>query len=456
VSGLDLAFYGDDLTGSTDVLEALFHGGVPARLFLDIPDAEDIAALGEVRAVGIAGGSRAQTPEWMDRHLPPAFEALKRLGAPIVHYKVCSTFDSAPHLGSIGRALEIGLRVFGCGVVPVVVGLPRNGRYTAFGHLFATALGLPEAYRIDRHPVMARHPKTPMQDSDLVAHLGRQTSLPVELIDFRALADGSAEERLAGALARGPRAVLLDCLDAASSAAVGRLLRAHPWTVPSGFVVGSSGVEYALLDAAPRRTASPPVRIGAVDRLLVLSGSCSSTTAVQIAHAERLGWAVIALGPLALLDEARREGALAEAAARAGEALARGRSVVVATARGPDEPTLSEAAARAEAAGIDTAERFGAALGALARAALEGVPALRRVVVAGGDTSSFAGRALGIRAVEAVGPATPGSPLCRVVAGAPGVTGLEILFKGGQVGGADHFERVRLGLTAEEPVGAAA
>ena len=130
--------------------------------------------------MGIAGTSRSQTPEWMDEHLPRHFSWLKQLGARFCHYKVCSTFDSAPHVGNIGRAIEIGRRVFGQSITPLVVGAPQLKRYTAFGHLFAGYQG--ETYRIDRHPVMSRHPVTPMDEADLRRHLARQTELPVDLV----------------------------------------------------------------------------------------------------------------------------------------------------------------------------------------------------------------------------------------------------------------------------------
>jgi uncharacterized protein YgbK (DUF1537 family) len=60
--------------------------------------------------VGLATTARSRNPAWMDQQLPALFEALAALGAPLLHYKVCSTFDSAPHIGSIGRAIDIGTR----------------------------------------------------------------------------------------------------------------------------------------------------------------------------------------------------------------------------------------------------------------------------------------------------------------------------------------------------------
>ena len=103
--GLLLTFYGDDFTGSTDVMEQLEMGGVPTVLFLDIPTPEQLALFPDVKAIGIAGVSRSMTPAQMDAELPDKFAALAQLGAPYFHYKVCSTFDSSPTVGSIGHAI---------------------------------------------------------------------------------------------------------------------------------------------------------------------------------------------------------------------------------------------------------------------------------------------------------------------------------------------------------------
>ena len=92
-------------------------------------------------AVGLATTSRSQSPQWMDEHLPQAFTWLKSLEACFCHYKVCSTFDSSPTIGSIGRATEIGLRIFGQKRVALVVGAPQLKRYTFAGHLFADFRG---------------------------------------------------------------------------------------------------------------------------------------------------------------------------------------------------------------------------------------------------------------------------------------------------------------------------
>ncbi|HEV2728245.1 MAG TPA: four-carbon acid sugar kinase family protein, partial [Solirubrobacterales bacterium] len=148
--GLLLTFYGDDYTGSSAVMEVMTFAGLPTVLFLDVPTPERLARFPGYRAVGVAGVARSQSPDWMDRHLPPAFRALAGLGAPIAHYKVCSTFDSAPHVGSIGHAVDLGAPILGGDWHPMVVAAPAFGRYQAFGNLFATVGGV--GYRLDRHP----------------------------------------------------------------------------------------------------------------------------------------------------------------------------------------------------------------------------------------------------------------------------------------------------------------
>ena len=167
--GLLLSYYGDDFTGSTDAMEAMTAAGVPTVLFLRPPAPQDLQRFPQARCVGLAGSSRGRSPAWMDAQLPQAFAALAALGAPILQYKVCSTFDSSPGLGSIGRAIDIGTRHMPGRWSPSIVGAPRLQRYQVFGNLFAAVDGV--GHRLDRHPTMSRHPVTPMAEADLPRHL---------------------------------------------------------------------------------------------------------------------------------------------------------------------------------------------------------------------------------------------------------------------------------------------
>ena len=93
-SPLLLTYYGDDFTGSTDTLEALTLGGLRAALFLEPPPPEQLQGrFANLQALGVAGASRSMPPEAMETELRPKFAALKQLGAPLFHYKICSTFE---------------------------------------------------------------------------------------------------------------------------------------------------------------------------------------------------------------------------------------------------------------------------------------------------------------------------------------------------------------------------
>ncbi|HPG04994.1 MAG TPA: four-carbon acid sugar kinase family protein, partial [Rhodoblastus sp.] len=66
-----IAFYGDDFTGSSASMEATAFAGVESVLFLSPPTTERLSDFAGYRVIGVAGVARAQSPEWMDEHLPP-------------------------------------------------------------------------------------------------------------------------------------------------------------------------------------------------------------------------------------------------------------------------------------------------------------------------------------------------------------------------------------------------
>jgi uncharacterized protein YgbK (DUF1537 family) len=432
-----IAYYGDDFTGSTDVLESLASQGIETVLFTRIPDEEQRGRFAYCRAVGLAGTSRSQTPDWMDRNLPAIFSWLGSLNASIVHYKVCSTFDSASHRGSIGRAAEIGAAIFDQSIVPIVIGAPQLGRYTVFGQLFAAYNG--EVFRIDRHPVMSRHPVTPMKEADLVLHLGRQTDLPVGRVDLADLQKNGANEAFEAALRSGIRIVLVDVYDAHSQAQAGELLMerlgpAHP------FVIGSSGVEYALIPAWRRKDvigAPPPVwPLEKADRVAVISGSCSPVTETQIQTALNNGFTGVALDYGALATGQGAETIFEQAREEGRRILKDGGSPIFYTALGPNGMLA--------AANDHENDRVGRTLGRLLQR-LANEHSLMRMAVAGGDTSSHALSELNIYALTLRHPIaqSPGSPVCT--GHREGLPEIEIVLKGGQIGKDDYFIRFRDG-----------
>jgi uncharacterized protein YgbK (DUF1537 family) len=72
-------YYGDDFTGSTDVLEQLAVNGVSSVLFLTAPTPAQLARFAHCQAIGFAGDARSRTPEWMSAHLPAIFARMREL-----------------------------------------------------------------------------------------------------------------------------------------------------------------------------------------------------------------------------------------------------------------------------------------------------------------------------------------------------------------------------------------
>ena len=424
MSNLLLSFYGDDFTGSTDAMESLARAGVRTVLFTEPPTPAMLARHPDIRAFGVAGMTRSMPPDEMERVLRPALAAMTSRGAPIVHYKVCSTFDSSPTVGSIGRVIEIGLELFDIKLVPIVVGAPALGRYCVFGNLFARSGAESEPFRLDRHPSMSRHPVTPMDEADLRRHLAKQTAQPIGLLDVLAIEGSEPELVLERILANGKRAVLIDLLYEGQLATVGQLLARHASTEKSLFVVGSSGVESALCAhwrekglIGESHHFDPPGEVGPI---VAVCGSCSPVTAAQIRWAMTQGFVEVS--------------DLASAVAPAVEALRRGSSVVIHSGMGDTAKRL----------GGPAATEIGPVLGRILRDVLSATK-VRRVIVAGGDTSGAVARELGIESMEMIAELTRGSPLCRVTAPGSPADGIEITFKGGQIGRVDFFGQVRRG-----------
>ncbi|MFN3825339.1 MAG: four-carbon acid sugar kinase family protein [Pseudorhodobacter sp.] len=444
--GVLVAWYGDDFTGAAAVMEVLTFAGVPSVLFLAPPTEAQLARFPGLRGVGVASTARTHSPDRMSAELPGAFGALQALTPQILHYKTCSTLDSSPTIGSIGRAIEIGADFCGASVVPVLIAAPQMRRYQCFGHLFA---GTDEGvFRLDRHPVMARHPVTPMGESDVAAHLAQQSDrIDAGCITLEDLA--TADLCHVAPAANRIAALTLDSVDARTESLAGRLIWEGRMNSP--FVAGSQGVEYALIrhwqECGLLQVAGAAMGIGPAKATIVVSGSVSPVTAGQIGWAAENGFdalefdASVACGGAGVME---REVARLLALAR--QSLSQGRDPLIHTAAGPDDPAVAQFRIACQTTGTDpqvAGQRVGEALGRLlAQLLAEAGPA--RAIVSGGDTSGHATRQLGIHALSALAPTIPGAAIFRAHATGP-MDGLQLALKGGQMGSRDYFGWVRNG-----------
>jgi 3-oxoisoapionate kinase len=431
MSKILLAFYGDDFTGSTDALEFICKAGAKAMLFIAPPTVEQLKNYPDLDAYGVAGITRSLPPDEMEKILLPAFKKIKATGVAQVHYKVCSTFDSSVTVGSIGKAIDCGATVFKNKIIPVLGGTPALGRYCVFGNLFAKmGTCLPdrqvgsdgEIFRIDKHPSMSKHPVTPMDESDLRLHLGKQTNKKIGLVNWLHQKNSfSYWEYIYG----DNEVVLLDTLTEGQLYKIGKWLIAQKQDEKPLFTVGSSAVEMALGKYwNDKKILSKKVikqSYGNAKPLLVVSGSCSPVTKKQIEVAIENGFTEIIIDASKIANGKNVEENIQ---LEINDLLVKNKNVIVHTGNKKVKNLSSE--------------QLGISLGNIVKEAVL-KSKVKRVIVCGGDTSSYAARAMEIEAVEMIASLVTGAPLCKVHSKNKNIDGLEVNFKGGQVGGENYF-----------------
>jgi 3-oxoisoapionate kinase len=434
-----LAFYGDDFTGSTDAMEALTIHGFKTVLFLEAPDEKMLERFEDVQCIGVAGTSRAKNAAGMKEELTPVFEKLKEINPYFVHYKTCSTFDSAPDVGSIGFASDLARNYFSNRPYPLLVAVPQLGRYTVFGNHFSRMDKT--VYRLDRHPIMSKHPVTPMNESDLRLHLSKQTAQEINLISLSDLEGGKSY--VLNLLNNLNGIVLFDAFNENHLETIASSL----WETrneESQFLVGSSGVEYALAEKWKKdglnNAISPTKNTKKTDRILVVSGSVSEITSKQMKdainkgfYAEQIPYQYFGKNevPTEYLD-------------RVSQLIDDKKKVILYTSDGPGDKAVVQTRIHMEGLGVSShniGETIGRDLGKWTKEIVRKAK-LDRVIISGGDTSGFVTKELGIYALEIIKSVSPGAPLCEAFSTDESFNGLEIALKGGQLGGENYYSNV--------------
>lgn len=450
-SELKLAFYGDDFTGSSDALEVLAAAGLKCAMFLQPPTFELLQSLGEFDAIGVAGNSRTMSPEEMDDTLPEIFTSLKGLSPKIVHYKVCSTFDSAKDVGSIGHIINMGSKIFDSRAVSVVAGNPVLGRYCIFGNLYALSKTDYSIHRIDRHPIMRSHPITPMYEADLARHINEQKALHFSHVNILDLDD---EEKFDIAIRNTENqeveAILFDGYTNEHLTTIGKFLTELSCESSPIFTVGSSGVEYGLTQywqSSEKFDESPVLNrnLEPVDQLLVVSGSASLLSALQIEKCIEYGFKEIVVDAKALVNNSKKHSESKRIIEQAVSFLKSGESIVIHTARGSDDKRIKEMLDYLIETGVspENAKNQGGKdlsteLGLITKCILENY-SLKRIILSGGDTSSQVTKTLNPDALVIQSCISPGAPLCKALSDKPFLSELEIALKGGQMGDENYF-----------------
>ncbi|WP_166867028.1 MULTISPECIES: 3-oxo-tetronate kinase [unclassified Salinibacterium] len=401
-----LGVVADDYTGATDLAGMIARQGLRVVQYLGVPD-EVLAA--DVDCVVVALKNRSTPAAEAVAEAREAAEWLRELGVAQLYFKYCSTFDStdAGNIGPVGDALA---DLVDARAVVFCPATPEHGRTTYLGHHFVHDTLLSESPLRD-------HPLNPMRDPDLRRVLARQTSTPVTHLPLSVVQSGAAAAALDAHTERAY--VIADAATDDDVRAIARAVASAP-LVTGGAALAAMLAELHIAERADAAPASVEIPAG---RAVVLAGSCSAATRRQL---DRLG----AHQPRFQIDAyALDRGEDVVGAALAFVAEHADALPIVAASSDP------ETVARVQSdLGLERSARLVEdALGRIARGVADA--GIRRILVAGGESSGAVVNGLGVRALHIGREVAPGVPWTV----SAGDERIGLLLKSGNFGGDDVF-----------------
>jgi len=413
---LKLGCIADDYTGASDLANTLTRAGLRTVQTIGVPAAD--LALPEVDAVVVSLKSRSIEAELAVTRSRAAEKWLRARGAEHVLFKICSTFDSTDK-GNIGPVMDALRGDCGDPIVLVTPAFPETGRTVYMGNLFVGSVPLNESPLKD-------HPLNPMHDSNLVRVLARQSRTKIGLVELATVTRGAeaVRERLADLASQGIGAAIIDAVFDRDLETIGAVARAHRVSV------GASGIGLGLARALGGAGAGKQVAASSDKPVggpaACLAGSCSQATLGQIASAEKV-MPVLHLDPDQIVkskDEGRR------ALAWARERL-EGGPLLIASSASPEEVATLQARHGRDAAGHAIEQAMADLAEGLVQAGV------RRLVVAGGETSGAVVDRLGIPGFLVGAEIAAGVPVLRAVGAKTG--DMLLALKSGNFGGPEFF-----------------
>ncbi|MDZ4851415.1 MAG: four-carbon acid sugar kinase family protein [Pirellulaceae bacterium] len=447
--GPRLGCIADDYTGATDLSSMLVRAGLRVIQFfggtasIDKTSSEWLNAVAETDAVVIALKSRSiATADAVEISLK-ALHVLLGLGAERVFFKYCSTFDSttAGNIGPVAEALASDLHQSNIWYCPA---FPENGRTVYCGYMFVNGVPLHESGMKD-------HPLNPMTDSNLVRWLQPQCQNKVGLVKLATIRSGDVvrqedsdtknwivdavnDEDLIRIASFAHDQRLLTGGSAIGGHWAKVLMKTEPMAVASGFdsaKFGPIAPEASAYGSGNTTVSSaqdlPPSAQSA--KTVILAGSCSVATRNQIAAFAESGGPVLPLDVLA--------------SARDGDSFKRvvDKAVAWCLKHAHYPASLIASAASDEAVSIPSLE-LGPKSAALLTESLFAAIAhnlvslgVRRLIVAGGETSGAVINSLKIDAVKIGREIAPGVPWVHSVR----PPYLSLVLKSGNFGDKDFF-----------------
>lgn len=398
----------DDLTGASDAGVQFSRVGLQTQVIFDLHGS--LRDADQVDVVVIDTDSRSIKDKDAYQRVSDAAKYLQTMGFRHIYKKLDSTLR-----GNVGIEIDAVMDVlpFECAVV--VPAFPKIGRTTVDGTHYLQ--GVP----IDQTEI-ARDPKCPVHESDMVKLLAGQSKRKAGVIRLETIRQG-IEAVLRKVESLREENVQLLVFDAETDEDMGIIAESMEAYGTRVLWAGSAGLADFLPKCLGLHGDQPTqAAVSPSDKpVLLVAGSISQTTRGQIAaFCRQPNVHPVELNPIPLLmgpDE--QQGEIERCLLQCQKAVREGYDVALFSKASPDDVRMAKELGRQK--GYDHTEISNRIADALGRASAEIIKAdhLQGLILTGGDTAKAVCRHIGVVGIQLLREVEPGVPLSRLVGSHP-------------------------------------
>ncbi|MCM0649656.1 hypothetical protein NBE98_14910 [Clostridium swellfunianum] len=386
----------DDITGGNDIGIMFAKNGLVTEVYRYQKDME-FEASGDVDVIIIDTDSRFDKPEVAAEKVYNSTKSLMKIPCDMYFNKTCSVFR-----GNIGVEFDAMQEALGINKSVVILGFPANGRATKNGLHYVNGVLLENSQ-------FANDPIHPMKESNLVKILGAQTDKPVGFIPYDIVKQGKEALKInIEEMKKEYSYIILDVIGQED-------LRIIAESVKDEInLCGSSAIAEELPKAFGN---SKELKLeegvySSIDKngVLTLAGSLTPQTLEQINYLKEVGVETIEFDTLIIYDEEDYAKAIKEIAAIAIKTVSQGKDILIHTSN--DREVIRKTKEFGYQLGLkdnEIGKKISAALTAIVEEVYKAT-GLRKIVVAGGDTSEAVSEGLNIEKMRIIEEIEPGLP----------------------------------------------
>lgn len=388
----------DDITGANDIGTMFAKVDYRTYVYSYSPSMElDFSHVSLPDVLILDTDSRFDEPAKAYNKVYGAAKKLQELGCTHYFKKTCSACR-----GNVGAELDAVLDALGKEFAVVVLGFPKNGRTTVDGVHYVNGRRLEESeFRHD--------PVHPMTKSNLVEILQAQTKRNVGLIRYATVAQGpSVIRKELARLKKCCNYVIADVTSQECLASIAEAVREE------SVLGGSSGIAEELAQVLSGQSGRGELSLSEESNpaVLIAVGSLMPQAKGQIEYVQGQGVAAFELVTAELFDPVSRESVMANLVDKLCLELSTGRNALLYSSNSSEavESTRSLGTSK----GLSKTEISRLVSDSLAEVVRRCVTQtrLRRLIVAGGDTSDAVCGKLGVGGMQVWEEIEPGIPSC--------------------------------------------